>query len=131
VTAYAVSAYDLTYERCRSGLARLVHTQQKLGSVRHRTRCFASRSPRGATCSRPAPRQDAAWNTGIAACCESTFLPLSSIEGRPPTGHRPTGAIGGDGALMPITAGPRSRAGIFFMHETRAPIARAHKLRSR
>ena len=34
VAAYVVSAYDFTYERYRSGLARLVHTQQKLASIR-------------------------------------------------------------------------------------------------
>jgi len=34
VPAYVVSAYDFTYERYRSGLARIVHTQQKLASIR-------------------------------------------------------------------------------------------------
>ena len=34
VAAYVVSAYDFTYERYRSGLARLVHAKQKLASIR-------------------------------------------------------------------------------------------------
>ena len=32
--AYLVSAYDFTYERYRTGLARLVHSRQKLASIR-------------------------------------------------------------------------------------------------
>ena len=34
VSRYIVSAYDFTYERYRGGLARLVHTTQKLASLR-------------------------------------------------------------------------------------------------
>ena len=35
VSRYVVSAYDFTYERYRHGLARFVHTTQKLASLRH------------------------------------------------------------------------------------------------
>lgn len=34
VDKYVVSVYDFTYERYRTGLARLVHTKQKLASIR-------------------------------------------------------------------------------------------------
>lgn len=35
VHGYVVSAYDFTYERYRHGLARFVHSKQKLSSIRH------------------------------------------------------------------------------------------------
>jgi mannosyltransferase len=34
VSKYVVSVYDFTYERYRTGLARLIHTKQKLASIR-------------------------------------------------------------------------------------------------